>query len=183
MQIKKVGTFKMKRFVDKFRKKDDGATAIEFSMLLLPYLMLCLGIIELSLMFTSASLLEGATGSAARLIRTGQLQQSGQDPETVFRDAFCQFAVVLIECNDVVIEVTTLDSYSDFTPPVYDADGNMVSSGFDAGGSDAKVLIRVSYRYSMITPLVGPILNGADGTTLFMSTIVLQSEPYEFQGS
>ena len=173
----------MRRFLNKWKKKEEGATAIEFSMLLMPYLMLCLGIIELSLMFTSASLLEGATGSAARLIRTGQLQQSGQDPETVFRDAFCQFAVVLIDCNDVVIEVTTLDAYGDFSPPVYDGSGQMVSSGFDAGGSDAKVLIRVAYRYSMITPLVGPILNGDDGTTLFMSTIVLQTEPYEFQGS
>ncbi len=173
----------MRRFLNKWKKKEEGATAIEFSMLLMPYLMLCLGIIELSLMFTSASLLEGATGSASRLIRTGQLQQSGQDPETVFRDAFCQFAVVLIDCNDVVIEVTTLDAYGDFTPPAYDASGQMVSSGFDAGGSDAKVLIRVAYRYSMITPLVGPILNGADGTTVFMSTIVLQTEPYEFQGS
>ncbi|PCK00562.1 MAG: pilus assembly protein TadE [Zetaproteobacteria bacterium] len=174
---------KIKKLFKKWKKRDDGATAIEFSMLLMPYLMLCLGIIELSLMFTSASLLEGATGKAARLIRTGQLQQSGQDPETMFRDAFCQFAVVLIDCNDVVIEVTTLDGYDDFSDPVYDADGNMVTSGFNAGGSDAKVLIRVAYRYSMITPLVGPILNGADGTTLFMSTIVLQTEPYEFQGS
>ncbi len=173
----------MRRFLNKWKKKEEGVTAIEFSMLLMPYLMLCLGIIELSLMFTSASLLEGATGSAARLIRTGQLQQSGQDPETVFRDAFCEFAVVLINCNDVVIEVTTLDEYGDFTPPVYDAGGQMVSSGFDAGGSNSKVLIRVSYRYSMITPLVGPILNGADGATVFMSTIVLQTEPYEFQGS
>lgn len=173
----------MKRFFRKWIRREEGVTAIEFSMLLMPYLMLCLGIIELSLMFTSASLLEGATGSAARLIRTGQLQQSGQDPETMFRDAFCQFAVVLIKCEDVVIEVTTLDSYGDFSAPSYDADGNMVSAGFDAGGSSSKVLIRVAYRYSMITPLVGPILNGADGTTLFMSTIVLQTEPYEFQGS
>ena len=173
----------MRCFFYKWKTNEEGATAIEFSMLIIPYLMLSLGIIELSLMFTSASLLEGATGSAARLIRTGQLQQSGQDPETVFRDALCDFAVVLIECNDVVIEVVTLDDYGDYSDPVYDGSGDMVSSGFNVGGSDAKVLIRVAYRYSMITPLVGPILNGADGSTVFMSTIVLQTEPYEFQGS
>ncbi len=173
----------MGSFSQAFIKKEDGATAIEFSMLLMPYLLICLGIIELSLMFASASLLEGATDSAARLIRTGQLQQSNNDPETMFRDAMCDFAVALIDCNDLVIEVTTLDSYNDFTAPTYDADGNMVSQGFDAGASNAKVLIRVSYRYTMVTPIVGPILNGADGSTLFMSTIVLQTEPYEFQGA
>ncbi len=175
--------FSMTGFLRKWRKRDDGSTAIEFSMLLMPYLMLCFGIIELSLMFTSASLLEGATDSAARLIRTGQLQQDGGDPETLFRDALCDFAVVLIDCDDMVIEVTTLDSYGDYTAPVFDGDGNMVSQGFSAGGSNDRVLVRVAYRYAMITPLVGPLLNGADGSTLFMSTVVLQTEPYEFQGS
>ncbi len=173
----------MRSFSRKFVKKEDGATAIEFSMLLMPYLMIVFGIIELSLMFTSASLLEGSADSAARLIRTGQIQQSNADPETMFRDALCQFAVVLIDCDDIVIEVSTLNSYGDFSAPTYDANGDMISSGFDVGGSNDKVLIRVAYRYSMVTPIVGPILNGAGGSRLFMSTIVLQTEPYEFQGA
>ncbi len=155
---------------------------MEFSLLLLPYMTITLGIIELSLMFTSASLLEGATGSAARLIRTGQVQQTGGDPEQMFRDALCDFAVILIDCEDMVIEVQTLDNYTDFSGPTLDPDGMMVSPGFDAGESNSKVLIRVGYRYSMMTPLVGPLLNGPSGGTLFISTIVLQSEPYEFGG-
>ncbi len=173
----------MRSLSKSFIKREDGTTAIEFSMLLMPYLLLVFGIIELSLMFTSASLLEGSADSAARLIRTGQLQQSANDPETMFRDAMCGFAVVLIDCNDIIIEVSVLNGYGDFSAPTYDVDGNMVSSGFDAGASNDKILIRVAYRYSMITPIVGPLLNGADGGTLFMSTIVLQTEPYEFQGA
>lgn len=164
----------------------DGATAIEFSMLFLPYMMLSLAIIELSMMFASASLLEGATDSAARMVRTGQLQKSGSvDLEGDFRQAMCDFATVLIDCNDVVIEAMTMDSYGDYSglAPVYDSDGNLVSQGFDVGGSNDRVLIRVAYRYQMITPLVGPLLNGPDGGTLFVSTIVLQSEPYEFEGA
>ncbi len=166
----------------KWWKREDGTTAIEFSMLLVPYLLICFGIIELSLMFTSASILEGATHSASRMIRTGELQQSGSDPETMFRQGLCDAAVILIQCEDMVIEVQPLDSYADYTDATYDADGNMVSSGFDAGGSNAKVLIRVAYRYAMITPIVGDLLNGDDGSTLFVSTIVLQAEPYEFLG-
>ena len=172
----------MTGFFRKWVKRKDGSTAIEFSMLLMPYLMLMFGILELALMFTSASILEGATDSAARLIRTGQIQQSNADPETVFRDALCEFAVILIDCNDMVIEVTTMNSYADYTAPTYDVDGNLVSAGFSAGTSNDKVLIRVAYRYSMITPVVGNLLNGSDGSTLFMSTVVLQTEPYEFLG-
>ncbi|MGH1457127.1 MAG: TadE/TadG family type IV pilus assembly protein [Alphaproteobacteria bacterium] len=166
----------------KWLKREDGTTAIEFSMLLMPYMLITFGIIELSLMFTSASLLEGATHSASRMIRTGQLQQAGGDPEELFREGLCAAAVVLIQCEDMVIEVQRMDSYDDYTAASYDGDGNLESSGFDAGGSNDKVLIRVAYRYSMITPIVGPLLNGADGGTLFVSTIVMQAEPYEFIG-
>ncbi len=170
-------------FINRCIKKEDGSTAIEFSLLMMPYMLISLAIIEVSLMFMSASLLEGATDSAARLIRTGQVQQTAGDPETMFRNALCSYAVVLIDCNTMVIEVTTLTNYADYTAPTYDAGGNMVTSGFDAGGSNDKVLIRVAYSYSMMTPLVGTLLNGSDGATLFVSTIVLQTEPYEFQGA
>ncbi len=149
-----------------------------------PYILLTLGIIELSVMYASASLLEGATGSAARMIRTGQIQQAGGDPETIFRDAICTYATVLIRCEDVDIEVRTMDSYADFgdMAPQFDDDGNMVSNGFSAGGSADRVLIRVAYRYPMMTPLVGPLLAGPGNSRLFMSTIVLETEPYEFEG-
>ncbi len=172
----------MLSFIRKWMKRKDGSTAIEFSMLLIPYITLSLGIMEISLMFMSASLLEGATDSAARLVRTGQIQQGAGDPETVFRQALCDYATVLVRCDDMIIEVTTLNNYTDYTPPTYDVNGDMVTAGFNAGGSNDKVLIRVAYRYSMMTPLVGPLLNGPDGSTLFVSTIVLQTEPYEFQG-
>ncbi len=166
----------------KLYKRKEGSTAIEFAMLAVPYVMLSLGIIELSLMYTSASLLEGATDSAARLVRTGQLQQA-DGGEAMFRDALCNYATVLVNCEDIVVEVIPLASYNDFSGPVYNADGEMVSQGFDAGGSNDRMLIRTSYRFEMMTPLVGPLLNGEDGATTFISTIVLQTEPYEFQGA
>ena len=168
-----------------FWRKDDGTTAIEFSLLFIPYLMLTLGIIELAMMYSSASLLEGATNSAARMIRTGQIQQSASaDPEQLFRDEICDYARVLIRCSDVEIEVLPMNSFSDVATmqPQYDEDGNFTSQGFDAGGSDDRILVRTSFRYSMMTPLVGTMLSGDDGAIAFMSTIVLQTEPYEFTG-
>lgn len=168
--------------IRKWCKKEDGTTAIEFSLLLLPYLMISLGIIELSLMMASASVLESATGKAARIVKTGQVQQSGGDPAQMFRDAVCEGAVILVSCDSIEIEARVLDSYGDYTQPTLDASGSFVPQGFAVGGSNDKVLLRVGFEYSMITPIVGPLLNGADGTTLFMSTVVLQTEPYEFQG-
>ncbi|MCC6597248.1 MAG: pilus assembly protein [Alphaproteobacteria bacterium] len=152
--------------------------------MIVPYMVLTLGIIELSVMYASASLLEGATSSASRLVRTGQLQQSGADPEEMFRQALCDYATVLIRCNDIQLEVSPLASFYDAggMGPQFDENGDMISSGFNAGGSDERVLIRVAYRYEMMTPFIGRLLAGPSNERLFLSTIVLQIEPYEFQG-
>lgn len=168
-------------------RRKDGTTAIEFSLMAIPYIMLTLGTIELSIMYASASLLEGATGTAARLIRTGQLQQdqSGRQPEDIFRDSLCQYATVLINCNDISIEVLPLQSFADAEnlEPQFDEDGNVVPQGFGAVGSNDRVLIRTSYRYNMMTPFIGPLLVGPTNSRLFMSTLVLQTEPYDFENS
>lgn len=169
--------------INKWFRRCDGATAIEFSMLVMPFMLITLGIIELSIMFLSASIVEGATDSAARLIRTGKIQQSGGDQEAMFRTALCSFSTALVDCEDMIIEVIAIDNYTDYTDPVFDTDGAMISHGFDAGGSNSKVIVRVAFRYQMITPIVGNMLNGPDGATQFISTIVMQSEPYEFMGT
>ena len=167
-----------------WKRREDGVTAIEFSMLLAPFMMLTLGIIEIAMMYTSASMLEGSTNSAARLIRTGQLQQSAGAPEALFRTALCDYATIFINCNDVVIEVQPLASFNDFSSmgAQYDADGNLVSRGVDAGGANDRILIRTAYRYNMLTPIVGDLITGGTGSLMFMSTIVLQTEPYDFDG-
>ncbi len=173
------------KFLKNWWGQKDGSTAIEFSMLAIPYVMLTVGIIELSISFASATLLEAATNSAARQIRTGQLQQASADPQADFRAQLCDYATVLINCNEVVIEVQTMETFSDFDSlaPQFDEDGNMLSRGFDAGASSDRVLVRVSYTYTMMTPFIGQLLAGADGTLFFMSTIVLQTEPYDFAES
>lgn len=168
---------------DGWKKNRDGATAIEFSFLFVPYLLLSLGIIEMSMMFASESLLEGATTQAARSVKTGKLQQSGVgDMEGEFRASLCAAAPVLIRCEDIVIEARVMDSFSDFDgmQPTFDENGNMVSSGFDPGVSSGRVLIRASYNYQALTPLVGEMLWGPDRRRLFMSTVVMQIEPYDF---
>ncbi len=167
----------------KWGKNRDGATAIEFAFLAMPYLLLSLGIIELSLMFASESMLEGATTRAARVVKTGQLQQSGTaDLEGDFRAKLCDHAPVLIRCEDIVIEARVMESFSDYEnmQPQFDQNGDMQTDGFALGGSSEKIMIRVAYTYTSFTPLVGQMLWGADSSRMFMSTIVLQSEPYDF---
>lgn len=184
--LKKTKNFNqmLRKLLSGWLGKNEGTTAIEFSFLMIPYMFLTLAIIEISMMYAAAALLEGATGSAARLIRTGQLQQAEEDPEELFRQAVCNYATVLINCDEVILEVREMESFGDYDEmePEYDEEGNLVPGAFDAGGSSARVLVRSAYRYPMITPFIGPLLAGPGGTRLFVSTVVLQTEPYEFEG-
>ena len=167
-------------------RDDSATTAIEFSLIAIPFFTLILSIIELGLMFSAATMLEGATGKAARLVRTGQIQQAAGDAasqEQLFRDELCRRAVVLVQCNEIEVEAINVGSFSDSDnfAAQFDGDGNLVSSGFDAGGVSSVILIRTAYRYTLMTPFVNLLMgeNGT-GTRYFTSTVALQTEPYEF---
>ena len=92
-----------------WKKNDDGSTAVEFSLVGIPFILMVIGIIEMALMFTSQSLLEASTAEAARSIRTGAVQQGGG--ETLFQDTLCDYASVFIACDDLQYQVVSLDSF------------------------------------------------------------------------
>lgn len=172
----------LRRLFHGWVKKKEGTAAIEFALMAFPFTFLILGIIEISMMYAAATLLEGATANAARMIKTGQIQEVG-DPQAAFRQALCNYATVLVRCDDIVVEVQPMASFDSFDQmqPTYDEDGNMVSAGFNAGASDSKMLIRTAYRYTMMNPFVGRMLLGESYSRLFMSTVVFQTEPYDFE--
>jgi Flp pilus assembly protein TadG len=167
-----------------WRHDRSGSTAIEFSLVAIPFVIMMLGIIEIAILYTAGSLLEGSTAAAARMIRTGQLQQlNPADPEAVFRDALCANIRALVNCDNIQIEVVQLpDGFMDADDyaPQFDEDGNLIVRPFTMGTSSDVVLIRTAYRYPFLTPLLSPILGGASGSRLLMSTLVLETEPYDF---
>ncbi len=175
---------RIRRKIRQWLRSEGGTTAIEFSVLAVPFTMFLVAIIELSMYFAASSLMEGAVQDAARRIRTGELQQtSGQDPAEVFSDALCANSLYILDCRKFQFQVQTLDSFSDFetvTAPEFDEDGNLITPPFDSGGSGDVVMIRVFYRYPMLTPLIGQFFSdGPNHTKLMMSTVVMQVEPYQ----
>lgn len=165
----------------RWRKEQDGAAALEFAFLGIPFFFFVIGIIEVALMMANASIMEGAVYDAARMVRTGQVQQNG-DPEAAFRAAICDHAIIM-DCDGFEYYVTTLDSFSDAEEnlPEFDEEGSMENQDFEAGGSGDIVMIRVSYLYQFMTPWIGEIFTDyPNNTRLMMSTVVLQTEPYEF---
>ena len=167
------------------RRDESGVVALEFALIALPFFMLVIGLLEVSLMYASAVALEGGTVASARGIRTGEVQQAA-DPELAFRTTLCDKVSALIPCESLQYEVihppgNTFDD-AEGMPPEFDEDGALQSQGFDAGGISDVVVIRTSYRYHFITPFLSPLLSAAsDAGVTMMSTITLRTEPYDFE--
>lgn len=165
-------------------KDTRAATAVEFALVAIPFTYVLIGIIEMSLMFGAMSTLDAATNHAARLIRTGQVQQTNGDPEQMFKDKMCDMTQTFLNCNNIQYEVIHLTGFSDFGsyPASYDANGDLQSNGFDPGGVDDVILIRTSYRYPLMTPIMAQLLSDAGSSSKrLISTVVLETEPYDVE--
>jgi hypothetical protein len=157
--------------------------AIEFAMVGLPFLMLLFGIIAVGLFFFTTFALENAVEDAARLIRTGQAQQSGMTAEE-FKQEVCARAPRYVDC-DLKMRVN-VQSFTGFgsivAPSCVDTGGNLVpptGTTFDPGAESTVVLVTVCYEWEL--PGKIPFLNlanMANGSALIQASTTFRSEPY-----
>ncbi len=165
------------------RKKEDGVVAIEFAMVALPLFTLIFGIIESSLYFAAGSVLEGGSVQAARMIRTGQVQESS-NPEDTFKTQLCNDVSVFLDCAKLQYEVIHIsgDTFlsASSNAPVFDSNGNLIPRPFDPGVKDSVVIVRSYYKWEFYTPYIGSLMTGSLSKNWagHMSTVVIKSEPY-----
>ncbi len=168
------------------RRGRQGATALEFALIMPIFLYLLAGTIEVSLMFFTTTVVDGAVQDSSRKIRTGQAQLSG-DALDVFQEELCD-SLFTYDCDDVILDVNTFDSFSDvaLAPIELNADGVVVDedddpfdANFSAGGSGEITVVRVIYTWDFITPLIGELIGDVGTTKLLTSTAVFRNEPFE----
>ncbi len=160
-------------------RDERGSAVVEFAFVAPPFVFLLTGMLEVSVMFFTSSVMEGATTEAARAIRTGQVQ-SEADPVTAFRDKLCNSLFHVIDCNEVMFNVRTFSDFGAVSMPIeVDADGEIVNNGFAPGGSGAVTVVRAIYRWDFMTPLIEQALPGGEAGNLLISTVAFQNEPYD----
>lgn len=177
---------KGRRMIRTFRRwlrREEGVTAVEFSLVAMPLFTIIFGIIELSMFFASGTVLEGASAEAARRIRTGQVQQSGA-PEDAFKDLLCQQSTAMLDCEKIQYEVIRMGdgtfSLADTMEPQFDAEGNLIPHPFDAGGDSDVIMVRAYYQWEFMTPFISSMLTAGSGQdwVAHMATVVIRTEPY-----
>jgi Flp pilus assembly protein TadG len=174
----------MKKFLC-FRRDERGAVVIEFAMLAFPFMLIIVAILELSLYFAAASVIQGGVIEAARLIRTGQLQAEADlaAAQQIFRDEVCEQAGAITDCNNFQFDVRKLTSFEADTSAEFDEDGNMTANfESDQLTAGCVALIRVVYPYQFFTPFFGGIWADEFGNSSrrIITTVVLRTEPYDF---
>ena len=159
-----------------------GGAALEFAIVGPIFLMLLLAIFELGVMVFVQSVLDGSAREAARLIRTGQAQASG-NAQTDFQTALCTAMSAIVGCSNIIYQAQTFASWSTAQttvnqPPQRTKSGQLVSGGFAAGNCGSIVVVQVSYNYPFFTKWIGSLLGGSTNSAFLMSTVVFQNEPF-----
>ena len=168
----------------RWQRDTHGATAVEFAMVALPFLMMLFGIIGVGLYFFTVFTMENAVEQAARLLRTGQAQKAGYTAAQ-FKSKVCEFVPGFVDCTSKV-RVNVL-SYADTTIPVASLpkclgnDGSLSgTSTYNPGAASQVVLVWVCYEWELASKI--PFLHLGDmanGSSLIQATTVFRSEPFD----
>ena len=175
-----------------------GSTAIEFAVVAPIFLAAMFATFEVGWFFTTNAVLDNVVSSAARDIRTGQVQNSAEytgNPDADLEDAIdvlydnvCAVMDAWGDCdNRLRLEI---QSFSDFaslrsdTQPFRCADAPDITTptdSIDPGGELSVIRIRVCLIYNTINPAVGINLSEGAGTNRrkLFSTLIFRNEPYE----
>jgi Flp pilus assembly protein TadG len=166
----------------RLRPRRQGATAVEFSIVAIPFFFVIFAILELGVIFLVDSTLEGAVQQASRLVRTGQAQ-GGTFTAAEFRTAMCgAMSVFQGDCEArSVVDVRPIPQFRDPNPPNPLVDGELdpAQTTFNPGGAGDLMLVRVWYRHPVVTPLLSRALTRLDsGEALISVTTAFRNEPF-----
>lgn len=187
----------------RFFRSRDGAAAIEFALLSLPYFLIVIAILETFIAFTGEQVIANATDTFGRAYRTGRitynLGRTTDKTEAQFRQAFCDEIAILIRCSSsevatpskLYIDVQNFATFAavpSTVPRVSSdqyADIDTSKFKFNPGGPGTINMLRTYYRWQIMTDLVRPYITtirpasgGMPTDFLIVSSNVYQNERY-----
>ena len=195
-----------RRFRSLLRLRDDreGAAALEFAILAVPFMLLIFATFETFFAFAGEQLMANAVETMARKIRTGEITfgqgKLTDKTETEFRQLFCDEISILNMCSPTEavtaeklhLDVRTFASFADMpreVPKVSTADySDLDVTGFTfaPGGAKSKNMLRAYYRWQIMTDLMRPYITnirpaGKPVPTdfLIVQTAAFENEDYD----
>jgi Flp pilus assembly protein TadG len=158
-----------------FRRDERGATAIEFAFVVPVLILTLLSLIEVGMLGMMVTSVDAAVVDAARRIRTGR--DDAATTAQAFEDQVCaKVGGSLSECRErMVISVKKFSRFSDATAVASAApDGT-----FDKGGPGDIVVVKVNYRWPLLTPYPGQGVDRSGPTEVIIpARQAFKNEPF-----
>jgi len=135
-----------------FKKSEDGAAAVEFALISIPFFLILFSILEQGMFFFANRLIDAGVYQIAREVKTKQINV-GNTSEGQFRTALCAKTIMrLFKCDDLAIDVQEIASFANPADPPVNPDGTLDTTGFgfSPGGASTINIIRVYYNWPTV---------------------------------
>lgn len=170
----------LSNFFQRFARGTSGTTAIEFSIVALPFFSLMFAIIEASLIYFSTATLENGVSVAARLIRTGQAETAALS-QAQFRQIVCNNISGLLACDGrLMIDVRKYTSFGNIaSPPALDANGQFTNNTqFQMGAAGDVIVVRAFYAWPIYSPTGMVFANMYGQNRMISASTAFKNEPF-----
>jgi Flp pilus assembly protein TadG len=179
--------------IEDYKNAERGAVAVEFSLIIIPFLLLLFGTLEVGLMLMAILMMNMGSAEIAREIRVGTAQASGMT-EAQFVSRVCSEAFTLVNCNSRLrADLRTFPNWNSaaLPPDLVDNAGPGNAANWDDGlawdpnsGASQIVMVRVMYEWNVMTPLIGAVMRDSrfsgPGENKFVLSVgqVFLNEPF-----
>jgi Flp pilus assembly protein TadG len=176
-------TASFRTLLRRFRRSRRGSAALEFALVAPVFFALLFAILETALVFFASQLLETYTQDAARLILTGQAQNSTYNDQANFLSNFQSKVCsnILFNCKNISIDVKNYSSFGSIviTNPITGGNFDPSSLTYCPGNAGSIVVVRLFYQWPLfVTGLGYNIANLSGNLRLLVGTAVFQNEPF-----
>ena len=156
--------------IRRFIRNERGATAIEFALLVGPFLLVVLASIEIGIKaFIQADLDRMLTELTSDLSMTFN---DAEDAADYITTTACDRASLLLDCNELDVGATVVDGR------LFDYRNASLSGTWDVGCPGDTVIIELTYGYfDVLFPFAIADIVQVDGAKRYRSRAVLRREP------
>jgi Flp pilus assembly protein TadG len=170
----------------RFARRQEGAAAVEFALVALPFLALILGTMETALVFFADQTLETMVQNGARLVMTGQAQNYAWNNPAAFKAQFCPTGQSrgLFTCDRVYVNVQSYGSFGAISsvPQAPTNNGTLDPSRqvYQPGTACQMVIVQLYYEWPIVVTFMGfnRLANFSSSSRLLTATAAFRNEPF-----
>jgi Flp pilus assembly protein TadG len=162
----------------RFRRNQNGAAAIEFAFVAIPFFALMFAIVQTAMVFFFSQVLETATADSARLILTGQVKSKSLS-KSDFHQEVCNRVSGLFDCTKILVDVNVAANFAAANvSKLQESDLKNNASTWNPGVGGDIVIVRTAYAMPIWVSAWGIGLADSDNQYVLTATSAFRNEPF-----